>query len=132
MTQNPKKFLTKKRTLSQWMDIGWQVLVVGTVAGLIFWPSAKNINTRRPIYNSLEECLSDWNNTSTDCEEKDESSSSNSIRIRKWYGPDVDNEGRAYHKDGRVTEGHTRFATTSFRGSNITRSGFGRGFSRGG
>jgi uncharacterized protein YgiB involved in biofilm formation len=134
MSKNNNYGALTEKPMPRWKEVTWQVLVVGTIAGIIFWPSAKTVNTRRPIYNSLEECLADWNNTPTDCEARDETSgdTSNSIRIRRWYGPDVDINGRAYHADGRTSDGHTRFATSSFRGSSISRGGFGRGFSRGG
>lgn len=129
-----------------WKSGAWQVLVAGSLAGLALWGRDSELNTQRPIYNSLEACLKDWNNQMSDCEQKDEYTPSNASgsgsytrlygvsqeRTRLWYGPDIDQNGVAYHGDGRVTTGHTRLSTSSFRNSTITRGGFGGGHSRGG
>ena len=125
------KNLSKHEKKTDWMGITYQVVLVGTIAGAIWLSVDRSVQTRRPIYESKEACLSDWNNNPADCEE-DRSSSSSSSGGRRWYGPDIDDNGRAYHADGHTSDGHTRLATQSFRGTSITRSGFGRGFSRGG
>ena len=125
----PYKDLSSEEKKRDWKDITYQVVLVGTVAGAIWLSADRTVHTRRPVYESREACLADWNNTPADCEEDRSSGNGGG---RRWYGPDVDDNGRAYHTDGHTSDGHTHLAAQSFRGSSITRSGFGRGFSRGG
>lgn len=115
--------------------------MVGAAAvGAVYFSSGNNVQTRRPRYDTLAECQRDWPDA-RDCEATSGASSSagsgggGSGGGRYWYGPDIDSDGKAYHADGRVTSGHDarHLNTQSFRGSSITRGGFGGGgFSRGG
>ena len=127
----PYKDLSDEEKKRDWKEITYQVVLVGTIAGMIWLSAERTVQTRRPVYESREACLADWNNTPADCEE-DKSSGGGSGGGRRWYGPDVDDNGRAYHADGHTSDGHTHLSTLSFRGSSISRGGFGRGFSRGG
>lgn len=127
----PYKDLSDEEKKRDWKEITYQVVLVGTFAGMIWLSADRTVHTRRPVYESQEACLADWNNTPADCEE-DKSSGGGGSGARRWYGPDVDDNGRAYHADGHTSDGHTHLSAHSFRGSSITRGGFGRGFSRGG
>lgn len=120
-----------------WIDDKWQWLLVGSTAVVVYAGMGHDVDTRRPRYETQADCLRDWNDP-RDCESLSEGGSGASSDGRSggrvWYGPDIDSDGKAYHADGRVTDGHaTRsLSTTSFRGSSVTRGGFGGGFNRGG
>ena len=119
----------------------WQWLVVGAAAvGMVYVNADRSVETRRPRYDTLAECQRDWNDP-RDCENTPGGAASSGGSTgggtgggRSWYGPDIDKDGKVYHADGRVTSGHDvrTLSSTSFRGSHVTRSGFGGGFSRGG
>lgn len=119
-----------------WINDKWQWLLVGSTAVVVYASIDRVVDTRRPRYASQAECLRDWSDP-RDCESAPDGGASgggggNGGRV--WYGPDVDNDGKAYHADGRVTTGHNvrSLSTSSFRGSSVTRGGFSGGFSRGG
>lgn len=118
-----------------WINDKWQWLLVGSTAVVVYASIDRSVDTRRPRYETQADCLRDWNDP-RDCESGSDGTSSagGSGGGRVWYGPDMDSDGKAYHADGRVTTGHNArpLSATSFRGSSVTRGGFGVGFSRGG
>lgn len=118
----------------------WQWLVVGAAAaGMVYVNTDRSVDTRRPRYETQADCRRDWSDP-RDCESGSASGGysggggSGGGGGRVWYGPDIDKDGKVYHADGRVSSGHDArsLSTTSFRGSSITRGGFGGGVSRGG
>lgn len=130
--------LTPESNNEKWKSFAWQVLMVGTFAGLVLLPKCKDAPARRPVYSSLEQCMLDWGAQAADCERVDLSpeeaatltrsqsvgNSNQPFATRRWYGPDIDEQGQVYHADGSITQDHKTLATLSFRASSITRSGF--------
>lgn len=119
-----------------WTSDKWQWLLVGTTAVVVYASLDRTVQTQRPRYASQAECQRDWADP-RDCEASNDGGAGGAHgggSGRVWYGPDIDADGKAYHADGRVTTGHVgrSLAANSFRGSSITRGGFGTGFSRGG
>lgn len=118
-----------------WINDKWQWLLVGSTAVVVYASIDRTVDTRRPRYETQADCLRDWGDP-RDCESGSGGGSSGGGGSggRAWYGPDIDSDGKAYHSDGRVTSGHhvRSLSATSFRGSSVTRGGFGGGFSRGG